>query len=211
LHAPDLHHYRSTTMPDFIDKLRLKEQADEDQYFARRDRELIDALHARRGQRVARLVSGGQTGVDRAALDAALAAGIPVGGWCPRGRLAEDGVIPDHYPLTETPEPDPAQRTAWNVRDSDGTLILHRGPLAGGTALTATVARREGRPLLQIDLGSAPVPQAIDAWLASQGVRVLNVAGPRESEAPGIGAAALALLMRLLASTVAGADLQAGD
>jgi hypothetical protein len=174
-------------MPDFIDKLRLKEQADEDQYFARRDRELIDALHARRGHAVARLVSGGQTGVDRAALDAALAAGISVGGWCPRGRLAEDGVISDRYPLTETPEPDPAQRTAWNVRDSDGTLILHRGPLAGGTALTAALARREGRPLLQLDLSTAPEPQVIEAWLAGHGIRVLNVAGPRESEAPGVG------------------------
>jgi hypothetical protein len=184
-------------MPDFIDKLRLKEQADEDQYFARRDRELIDALHARRGHAVARLVSGGQTGVDRAALDAAVAAGISVGGWCPRGRLAEDGVISDRYPLTETPEPDPAQRTAWNVRDSDGTLILHRGPLAGGTALTAALARREGRPLLQLDLDAGPEPQVIEAWLAGHGIRVLNVAGPRESEAPGVGAAAFGLLMRV--------------
>lgn len=184
-------------MPDFIDKLRLKEQADEDQYFARRDRELIDALHARRGHAVARLVSGGQTGVDRAALDAALAAGIPVGGWCPRGRLAEDGVIAARYPLAETPEQDPAQRTAWNVRDSDGTLILHRGPLAGGTALTATLARREGRALLTLDLDAAPEPAVIAAWLSGRDIRVLNVAGPRESAAPGIGAAAFGLLMQV--------------
>jgi predicted Rossmann fold nucleotide-binding protein DprA/Smf involved in DNA uptake len=186
-------------MPDFIDKLHLKEQADEDQYFARRDRELIAELHARRARPVARLVSGGQTGVDRAALDAGLAAGVPVGGWCPRGRLAEDGLIPARYPLRETPTADPAQRTEWNVRDSDGTLVLHRGPLTGGTALTATLARRLGRPLLQLDLEAAPEPSAIDTWLRRQGIRVLNVAGPRESEAPGIGTAALELLRRLLA------------
>ncbi|MCG6943212.1 MAG: putative molybdenum carrier protein [Thiohalocapsa sp.] len=192
-------------MPDFIDKLRLKEQADEDQYFARRDRELIAALRARRAWSLTRLVSGGQTGVDRAALDAALAQGIAVGGWCPKGRAAEDGVIPERYPLHETPSADPAQRTEWNVRDSDATLILHRGALAGGTALTAEAARRRGRPLLQLDLDAAPEPDIIDAWLRGQGVRVLNVAGPRESEAPGIGDLALDLLRRLLAVESKGA------
>ena len=73
---------------------------------------------------IAKLISGGQTGVDRAALDAALAAGLPIGGWCPKGRLAEDGVIPLRYPLQETPSQQYAQRTRWNVRDADGTLIL---------------------------------------------------------------------------------------
>jgi hypothetical protein len=185
-------------MSDFVDKLRLKEQADEDQYFARRDRELIAALHARRERPLDRLISGGQSGVDRAALDAALAAGIAIGGWCPRGRLAEDGVIGARYPLRETPSADPAQRTEWNVRDSDGTLILHRGPLTGGTALTADCARQCGRPLRLLDLEATPALTPIEAWLRGQGIRVLNVAGPRESEAPGIGAAALDLLQRLL-------------
>lgn len=185
-------------MTDFPEKLRLKEQAEEDQYFARRDRELVAALHARRQQPVARLVSGGQTGVDRAALDAGLAAGVPVGGWCPRGRLAEDGKIPARYPLRETPDSDPAQRTAWNLRDSDGTLILHRRGLAGGTALTADLARRRGRPLLVIDLDRAPAPADIREWLRGQGIRVLNVAGPRESQDPGIAAVARALLRRVL-------------
>ena len=191
-------------MSDFIDKLRLKEQADEDQYFARRDRELIAALRARRGLPLRRIVSGGQTGVDRAALDAARAAGIPIGGWCPHGRRAEDGSIPDRYPLRETPSADPAQRTEWNIRDSDGTLILHRGLLAGGTALTAALARRYGRSLLALDLDAAPDPAVIAAWLAGQGIDVLNVAGPRESEAPGIGAAALELLAPLLRRQVEG-------
>ncbi|WP_296896841.1 putative molybdenum carrier protein [Thiohalocapsa sp.] len=185
-------------MSNLPDKLRLKEQAEEDQYFARRDRELVAALHARRGCPVARVVSGGQTGVDRAALDAALAAGVPVGGWCPRGRLAEDGVLPARYPLCETPDADPAQRTEWNVRDSDGTLILHRGPITGGTALTAELARRYGRPLLAVDLDTGPTVAAIRAWLDGQGIRVLNIAGPRESQAPRIAAAALDLLRQLL-------------
>jgi len=197
-------------MIDFPGKLRLKEQADEDQYFARRDRELIAALHARRERPVARVVSGGQSGVDRAALDAALACGIPAGGWCPRGRGAEDGVIPDRYPLRETPSSDPAQRTEWNVRDSDGTLILHRGPLSGGTALTADLVRRYGRALLHLDLDAARPPVALAAevrpWLEAQRIRVLNIAGPRESQVPGIGAAASALLRHLLCGEQDAAD-----
>jgi hypothetical protein len=198
-------------MPDLVDKLRLKGQADEDQYFARRDRELIAALHARRDRHLERVVSGGQTGVDRAALQAALAAGISVGGWCPRGRWAEDGVIPAVYPLRETPDADPAQRTEWNIRDSDGTLILHRGPHSGGTALTAQLAEAYGRPLLQLDLAHSPAPEAVADWVRQRGVRVLNIAGPRESEAPGIGTAALKLLRRLFAGAPADSDQGAPD
>ena len=142
-----------------------------------------------------RVVSGGQTGVDRGALDAALAAGVPVGGWCPKGRWAEDGPIPPRYPLVETPSGDPAQRTRWNVRDSDATLIVSPGPLAGGTALTAEVARSLGRPCAVW----APVPETVDAavaWIARSVPpgATLNVAGPRESEAPGVGAASGAWL-----------------
>src|SRR5437660_8666127 len=97
-----------------------------------------------------KLISGGQTGVDRAALDVALELGLPCGGWCPRGRKAEDGVIPDRYPLAETPSPSYRQRTRWNVRDSDGTLILVRGRPTGGTALTLASARRLGKPVLVV-------------------------------------------------------------
>lgn len=197
-------------MADFTDKLRLKGQADEDQYFARRDRELIAARHAARYDSPERIVSGGQSGVDRAALDAARARGLAVGGWCPRGRLAEDGVIDPRYALTETPSADPAERTERNVRDSDATLILHRGPLAGGTALTARIAARLGRPLLLHDLSAAPPAGDAGAlrrlrdWLHRHDVRVLNVAGPRESQAPGIGVQARSLLDRLLAGGPAG-------
>ena len=148
---------------------------------------------------VERIISGGQTGVDRAALDVALELGIACGGWCPRGRHAEDGRIPDRYPLCETPAADYAQRTEWNVRDADATLVLHRGALRGGTALTVALARRLGKPLVSVDLEAATDAAQVRAWLAGQQVSVLNVAGPRESQAPGIGEQAGALLRRVLA------------
>ncbi|MFO8233499.1 MAG: putative molybdenum carrier protein [Longimonas sp.] len=141
-----------------------------------------------------RIVSGGQTGVDRAALDAAMECGVPVGGWCPKGRRAEDGPIPARYPLTETPTERYAQRTAWNVRDSDGTLILHQDPLTGGTALTQQEAEQRGRPWRVVTLGtSRPTKNALQ-WLHTHSIEVLNVAGPRASEEPGIYAAALAFV-----------------
>jgi hypothetical protein len=141
--------------------------------------------------------SGGQTGVDRAALDAAMAAGLRVAGWCPRGRLAEDGRIPVRYPLVEAPTAESADRTMRNVRDSDATLILAREPLLGGTALTAEEARRLGRPVLVVDPASA-APADVANWLRARGVRDLNVAGPRESEKPGAYAEAKAFLDVLL-------------
>ena len=146
------------------------------------------------------IVSGGQTGVDRAALDAALALGLAVGGWCPKGRWAEDGPIPDRYPLRETPSDDPAQRTRWNVRDSDATLIVSPTPLEGGTALTADAARQRGRPVLVADPVSSPVDDAAD-WIARSVPPggTLNLAGPRESGAPGIGAQSESWLRRVLA------------
>lgn len=150
--------------------------------------------------RLRKIVSGGQTGVDRAALDAALAHDVPVGGWCPRGRRAEDGRIPDRYPLRETPSTAYEQRTAWNVRDSDGTLIVTDGTLEGGTALTMTEAKQQGRPVLRVrTIDPVPVPM-IRAWGEDHDVRVLNVAGPRASEVDGIYDAARALLEAFLRS-----------
>lgn len=149
------------------------------------------------GLRLERVVSGGQTGVDRAALDAARAARLAVGGWCPRGRRAEDGPIAAAYPLVETPSPDYAQRTAWNVRDSDATLIFAPSEPSGGTALTVAEARRRGRPY-RIVTPAAEVAPTQD-WLDGDRVRVLNVAGPRESEVPGIYMDARAWLERLFA------------
>lgn len=141
-----------------------------------------------------RIVSGGQSGVDRAALDAALALGIQAGGWCPRGRLAEDGRIPDRYPLKETPEAAYSQRTEWNVRDSDGTLVICRGTPIGGTALTLMLAARWGRPSLTVDPECAPASPEIVGWVVGNQITILNVAGPRESRQPGIYREARAFL-----------------
>ena len=146
------------------------------------------------------VVSGGQAGVDRAALDAALELGVPCGGWCPKGRKAEDGVIPAHYPLQETPSDEYEQRTEWNVREADGTLILAIGPLTGGTALTASIARRLQKPLLVVNLATEPDLPSIRAWLSRQRIHALNVAGPRESAQPGISQRARVVLEALLRS-----------
>jgi len=147
--------------------------------------------------RLLKIVSGGQTGVDRGALDAAIALGIPHGGWCPRGRLAEDGAIPSCYRLAETDSPEYRVRTEQNVLDSDATLILHRGPLAGGTELTRQLAERHGRPCLVVDLDGSLEPEEIRRWIAEEQVRMLNVAGPRESQCPGISAGTMQFLKRL--------------
>ena len=147
--------------------------------------------------RLEQIVSGGQTGVDRAALDVALELGIPCGGWCPKGRRAEDGSISETYPLRESPTANYAERTALNVKDSDGTLILSRGPLRGGTALTKTFAERYRRPCLVVDLRE-PTPQLIHDWLSANSIRVLNVAGPRESSQPGIARQSATFLRMLL-------------
>lgn len=145
-----------------------------------------------------RIISGGQTGVDRGALDAAIEAGAPHGGSCPRGRLAEDGRIPDRYCLAELPSPEYRVRTERNVLDADATLIFCRGALSGGTELTLRLAERHGRPWLVIDLAAQPSPETVRRWLGEQAVEVLNVAGPRESQSPGIQAAARQFLLEVL-------------
>ena len=145
-----------------------------------------------------KIVSGGQTGVDRAALDAARELGIPHGGWCPRGRLAEDGRIRRRYRLAETPSAGYAQRTGWNVRGSGATLIINRGRLDGGTLYTAQLAlERHRKPLLILHLGRRIERSRVRAWLRRNRIRVLNVAGPRESKRRGIYRQAKALLARL--------------
>lgn len=146
----------------------------------------------------AKIISGGQTGVDRAALDIALALGIECGGWCPRGRKAEDGVIPAVYPLKETPSADYVQRTELNVCDADATLVLTRGAPSGGTALTVEIAQRMQRACLIVDLERPPAMSEVRAWLARHAGGILNVAGPRESGCPGIHQQALAFLRTLL-------------
>jgi hypothetical protein len=154
---------------------------------------------------IAEIRSGGQTGVDRAALDAAMAHGIPHAGWIPRRRRAEDGPIPARYAgLRETGDDAYATRTTWNVRDADATLVLRLGRLAGGSLLTVETAERLGKPHLVVDLATGDLDQAareVWAWLADMPHPVrLNVAGPRASEAPGVYGRARALLDRILGS-----------
>jgi len=144
------------------------------------------------------LISGGQTGVDRAALDAALEFKIPCGGFCPRGRRAEDGPLDPRYPLQETDTTDYRERTRRNVETSDGTLILAHGALTGGTALTYRLAREFNKPCLVVDLARTTTTDAVCRWLTRNGVKRLNVAGPRESTKPGIHARSLDFLRRLL-------------
>jgi hypothetical protein len=146
-----------------------------------------------------RIVSGGQTGADRAALDVALELGWRCGGWCPAGRAAEDGPIPPRYPIRETPSADPAERTAWNVRDSDATLVLDAGAPSPGTALARCAARELDRPVYAWAVTSPPDVGSFRRWLQVYRVGTLNVAGPRESEAPGVYDAARDLLRALLA------------
>jgi hypothetical protein len=145
-----------------------------------------------------RIVSGGQTGVDRAALDVAIELGIPHGGWCPSGRLAEDGPIPDRYQLKETDSAEYPVRTERNVLDSDVTLVLCSGPPAGGTKLTVSLAQRHGRPCLVVDLDHPLAAAKIRTWLGRHHVGVLNVAGPRESQDPGVGLRAAEFLREVL-------------
>lgn len=145
-----------------------------------------------------KIISGGQTGVDRAGLDVAMALRIPHGGWCPKGRKAEDGTIPAIYQLQETPKPDYKQRTEWNVRDSDGTLILSRGDPTGGTATTIKLANTLGKTCLVLDLLISPAPELILEWVEQQDIQVLNIAGPRESGCPGIHDQTVAFLQRCL-------------
>jgi hypothetical protein len=148
-----------------------------------------------------RIVSGGQTGVDRAALDAALEAGAPCGGWCPDGRTAEDGPLPARYPLTELKGGGYVERTRANVADSDATLIIHAGVVEGGTLQTVEHCIELGKPHLLIDSSELPPDVAaarIAAFVAQHGVRTLNVAGPRASKQPQIHAYAYAAIGALL-------------
>lgn len=146
---------------------------------------------------IRKLISGGQTGVDRAALDVGMELRIPVGGACPKGRITEDGPIDPKYPLEELTSSDYSVRTRKNVAEADGTLILHLNTLSGGTALTKRYAEELGKPYLVIDLNKGRSRDAF-AWIEKERIEVLNVAGPRESTNPGIYHRAAAFLHELL-------------
>jgi hypothetical protein len=170
-----------------------------------------------------KIISGGQTGVDQAALQAARDCGLEIGGWCPPGRACEAGVIPEEFPLRETQQersPDApgvprSQRTEWNVRDADGILVILGGTeeeashrpwpgfgMAGSDAATEDAgtrwalecAARYKRPFLVCDLDDPEADDKIRGWLMASPIRTLSVGGPAESNAPGIGERAYALL-----------------
>lgn len=157
-----------------------------------------------RGISALKIISGGQTGADRAALDWAIAAGIPHGGWAPKGWKAEDGRIPDCYQLLELPGANYRQRTRRNVMDSDGTLIVNLGELNGGTKLTKVFAETHSRPCLVIQAeGNRAATQAeqLSLWLHENHIKTLNVAGPRESKRPSIYRATMNLLCALMGNS----------
>lgn len=132
-----------------------------------------------------KIVSGGQTGVDRGALDACLDAGFPCGGWCPEGRLAEDGPIPDRYPLRTLPGAGYRERTIRNVIDCDGTAILHAGEVSGGTELTLLACERHRKPHVVVDgaaLSPAQAAEVVAGFVREHAIGTLNVAGPRGSK-----------------------------
>ncbi len=160
-----------------------------------------------------RLIYGGQSGVDRAALDVAVARGIPYGGWCPKGGWAEDlpgppGLLAKYPHLLETPAADPAQRTEWNVRDADACLIVadRSGPeVSPGTVLAGELAHRYRKPLFLMKLGNDDALRQVGLWVCVQRAKhgaglKLAIGGPRESEAPGIYQRAYAFIAELMDS-----------
>ena len=157
------------------------------------------------------IVSGGQTGVDQAGLDAAIAVGIKTAGWCPQGRRSEAGRIPDRYPLQETVSRNYTVRTEWNIRDSDGTLIIAMKTLTGGTRLTWQLAKKHQKPCHVVHLRESADDElfsdqnsttdqcsAVVEWIRENRIRVLNVAGPRASSYPKIYTEAKQLVTAVL-------------
>jgi hypothetical protein len=138
---------------------------------------------------VRKIISGGQTGVDRAALDFAIKFNIPHGGWITKGRIAEDGILDGRYKLQEIPEPSYPRRTLKNILESDGTLIISRGPLTGGSDYTRKMAISRNKPIFHIDLNQMNAFRAaenIRNWIFDNKIEILNVAGPRKSKDPDI-------------------------
>ena len=157
------------------------------------------------------VISGGQTGVERAGIDAAWELRLKTGGWAPLGWVAEDGVIPEAYcgAMWGTVPGGYARRTRQNVVEADGTLILARGPINGGTLLTEREAIATGAPVMVLELFDLDAPQPsvslarerVHAWIDRNHIRTLNIAGPRESKAPGIQDQARRVLVWLLRET----------
>ena len=149
--------------------------------------------------KISKIISGGQTGVNRAAFDAAISLGLKHGGFCPKGRVAEDGIIPVEYKMDEMDTKEYSARTMKNVQCSDGTLILHQGEITGGTALTDEFCKIKKKPLLIINILDEfkEIRVNFSRWLETNTISILNIAGPRESEGQ-IYKKAKDLLIRLL-------------
>jgi hypothetical protein len=136
---------------------------------------------------IKRIISGGQTGADLAALDTAIKLAIPHGGWIPKGRITEEGPLPEKYQLQEMPTNSYPKRTEQNVIDSDGTLIISHGLLTGGSDYTRKMAMKHSKPWFHADLNKLPTFQAamiIYDWISKNRIETLNVAGPRASKDP---------------------------
>ena len=150
-----------------------------------------------------KIISGGQTGADRAALDFAIAHNIPYGGWLPKGRKTEDGTLPDHYQLQEMPTPDYSKRTEKNVLEGDGTVIVSHGFLTGGSALTREFAKQHRKPWIHLDFNELSIPEAVARllfWIKRNNIRILNVAGARARQDPKIYETTMALLEKTLST-----------
>ena len=146
---------------------------------------------------IKKIISGGQTGADQAALDVAIKLGISHGGWIPKGRMTENGSLPDKYHLKEMPTKSYAERTEKNILDSDGTLILSHGEITGGSSLTLKLAKEHNKPWLHIDFSQTiefKAAQIINDWVIRHNIEALNVAGPRASKDPNIYKAAMDVL-----------------
>jgi putative molybdenum carrier protein len=149
-------------------------------------------------QQMLKVISGGQTGVDRAALDAALTLGIHCGGFCPKGRKSEDGTIPEKYPLVETRSDNYSERTERNVKTADGTMILIAGNPDRGTQLTIDLCRRHNKSCLVINLNDGKDRVELKSWIKKNKIGVINIAGNRERISPGIHDKAYRFLMEIL-------------
>lgn len=137
---------------------------------------------------ITQIISGGQTGADRAALEVAILHGFPHGGWCPKDRKAEDGPIDAKYQLTETPSTNYLQRTEWNVRDTDGTIIFTIAKvITGGSMRTIDFAKKHQKPYLHVSKGESKLPESeVTDFIKQHDIKLLNIAGSRESKEPGI-------------------------
>lgn len=152
---------------------------------------------------ITKIISGGQTGADRAGLDVALAHDFPHGGWCPKGRKAEDGPIDAEFDLKETPSTNYLQRTEWNVRDTDGTIVFTMAKeITGGSMRTVEFARKHNKPSLHVSQADSKLPESeVTEFIIQHGIKLLNIAGSRESKEPGINEWVKQVLDRALFST----------